>query len=255
MANGGQFSEKNFVVTGGGSGIGASVACSLAGQGAQVIIIDIDEEGAQKTADKVIAGGSLQPVIIAADVSKEKDMDRVAKILQERCTCLDSLIHCAGLLRFGNRGPQPLVDMTVEEWDAVINVNLKGTFLCNRAVLPAMIRQRNGHIINLSSTSGIQGRAFDSAYCASKHGVIGLSHSLAEEVRQYGVRVNVLLPDAVDTPMWEQNGVLRQSDAALPPERVSKLISFILALPNDTVLGDVVIKVFKTRNRKKNSMG
>ena len=110
-----------------------------------------------------------------------------------------------------------------------------------------MIKQRSGHIINISSTSGIQGRAFDAAYCASKFGVIGLSHSLVEEVGHYGIRVNVLLPDAVNTPIWDQNGPLRRPEEALPPERVAELVSFILALPKDTVLGDVVIK---TRRRK-----
>jgi NAD(P)-dependent dehydrogenase (short-subunit alcohol dehydrogenase family) len=164
---------------------------------------------------------------------------------------IDALIHCAGILRCGGRGPRPMVDLSLEEWDTVINVNLKGTFLCNRAVLPAMIRQRSGHIINLSSTSGIQGRAFDTAYCASKFGVVGLSHSLAEEMRHYGVRVNVILPDAVDTPMWEQNGPLRQPEEALPPARVAELIAFIVGMSDDTMLGDVVIKAFKTRRRKK----
>lgn len=250
MVDDGQFTGKTIVVTGGSSGIGASVTCSLMEQGAEVVIIDIDEDGARKIIGGAAAGGK-EPAIIVADISKEADMERVGAQLQECFPSIDALVHCAGLLRFEARGPQPMVDMTVEEWDAVINVNLKGTFLCNRAVLPAMIKKRSGHIINLSSTSGIQGRAFDTAYCASKFGVVGLSHSLAEEVRSYGIRVNVLLPDAVDTPMWEQNGPLRQTETALPPERVSELVCFLLAMPNDTILGDIVIKAFKTRQRKK----
>lgn len=251
MVDGGQFTGKTIVVTGGSSGIGASVACSLAEQGAEVIIIDIDEEGAQKTIARASSLKGKEPAFIAADISKEEDMQMVTTLLQERFSSLDALVHCAGLLRFEARGPQPMAEMTVEEWDAVINVNLKGTFLCNRAVLATMMKQRRGHIINLSSTSGIKGRAFDTAYCASKFGVVGLSHSLAEEVRNYGIRVNVLLPDAVDTPMWEQNGPLRQTETALPPERVSELVCFLLAMPNDTILGDIVIKAFRTRRRKK----
>lgn len=250
MADDRQFAGKTIVVTGGSSGIGSAVTCSLVELGAKVVIIDIDEDGARKTTDRVGTQGE-EPVIIVADISKEADMERVGKQLQERFPSIDALVHCAGILRFEASGPQPMVDMTVTEWDAVINVNLKGTFLCNRAVLPSMIKKRSGHIINLSSTSGIQGRAFDTAYCASKFGVVGLSHSLAEEVRNYGIRVNVLLPDAVDTPMWEQNGPLRQTETALPPERVSELVCFLLGMPNDTMLGDIVIKAFKTRQRKK----
>ena len=246
----GQFNGKNIVVTGGGSGIGASVCQLLSEQGGQLIIVDVDESKAQQTAGEIVDNGCLAPIVLAADVCNEEDMAQVSATVREQCSSLDALVHCAGILRFGDRGPRPLVDTTVEEWDALININLKGTFLCNRAVLPTMIKQRSGHIINISSTSGIQGRAFDAAYCASKFGVIGLSHSLVEEVGHYGVRVNVLLPDAVNTPMWDQNGPLRRPEEALPPERVAELVSFILAIPRGTVLGDVAIKAFKTRRRK-----
>lgn len=248
MATSNKFANKIMIVTGGGSGIGKAVCLAMASQGAQIVIVDINKVAAEATAADV-TGPS--PLVLIADIQDEARMNALAATVVESFGRIDALIHCAGILRHGGRGPRPMFDISLEEWDAVIGINLKGTFLCNRAVLGAMIRQRSGHIINLSSTSGIQGRAFDTAYCASKFGVIGLSHSLAEEMRHYGIRVNVILPDAVDTPMWDQNGPLRQPEDALPPERVAELIAFILGMPEDTVLGDVVIKAFKTRRRKK----
>jgi NAD(P)-dependent dehydrogenase (short-subunit alcohol dehydrogenase family) len=243
------FTDKIMIITGGGSGIGKAVCRKMASLGAQIIIVDINSSLAKETAAAIT--GVLPPLVLAGDVQNENQMTAIAATVTDKFGRIDALIHCAGILRYGGRGPRPMVDLSLEEWDAVININLKGTFLCNRSVLPAMIRQRSGHIINLSSTSGLHGRAFDTAYCASKFGVIGLSHSLAEEMRHYGIRVNVILPDAVDTPMWEQNGPLRQPEESLPPDRVAELIAFMIGLPDDTMLGDVVIKAFKTRRRKK----
>lgn len=237
------------IVTGGGSGIGQAVCRKMAPLGAQIIIVDHNRALAEKTAAEL--SGPRPPLIFSGDVRDEEQMTAIAATAVEQFGGIDVLVHCAGILRFGDRGPRPMADVSMEEWHAVIDINLTGTFVSNKAVLPVMIRQRKGQIINLSSTSGIQGRAFDTAYCASKFGVIGLSHSLAEEMRHYGIRVNVVLPDAVDTPMWEQNGMLRKPEDALPPERVADLIAFLVSMPEDTMLGDVVIKAFKTRRRKK----
>jgi short-subunit dehydrogenase len=118
-----------------------------------------------------------------------------------------------------------------------------------------MIRQRKGNIVNLSSVAGRQGRAHDAPYCASKFGVIGMSEALAEEVSRLGVRVQVVLPDAVRTPIWEQNGPIPCPEDALPPERVAELILTMVTLPWDSVMGSVTIAPFKTRRRKTRSEG
>jgi len=114
-----------------------------------------------------------------------------------------------------------------------------------------MMKQRAGEIINLSSTSGQKGRAMDSVYCASKFGVIGLSDSLAEEVRQYGIRVQTVLPDAVRTPLWDQNGPIGAPEYALMPERVADLILFMLQLPSDTIMENVIVSPFRSGKRKR----
>jgi NAD(P)-dependent dehydrogenase (short-subunit alcohol dehydrogenase family) len=188
-------------------------------------------------------------------VRREEDMAAMAERTLERFGRIDVLVHCAGILRGKGRPPRMLAEMSAEEWDDVIATNLRGTFLANRAVIPAMLRSRAGQIVNLSSTSGRIGRAFDSAYCASKFGVIGLSESLAEEVRSFGIKVMVVCPDAVDTPLWDQNGPIRAPENALSPERVADLIGYLVGLPPDTILQNIVVMPFATRRRKKRPAG
>jgi NAD(P)-dependent dehydrogenase (short-subunit alcohol dehydrogenase family) len=113
-----------------------------------------------------------------------------------------------------------------------------------------MLRQREGQIVNLSSTSGRRGRALDGPYCASKFGVIGLTESLAEEVRTRGIKVLAILPDAVDTPLWKQNGPVAVPKDSLAPERVADLILYVLNLPRDTILDHLTISAFRTRRYK-----
>jgi NAD(P)-dependent dehydrogenase (short-subunit alcohol dehydrogenase family) len=134
----------------------------------------------------------------------------------------------------------------------VLETNLTGTFLSNRAVLPAMISQREGDIVNVSSTSGKQGRPFDGPYSASKFGIVGLSESLAEEVAAHGVRVQTILPDAVETPLWDQNGPAALKPVnVLPAERVAEFILYLIQLPRDTYLPNPVIAPMKTRRKKR----
>jgi len=133
----------------------------------------------------------------------------------------------------------------------VLGTNLRGMFLCNRAVVSSMIQKRRGDIVNLSSVSGREGRAHDAPYCASKFGVIGMSEALAEEVRSYGVRVQLVIPDAVKTPMWDQNGPVPCPPDALPPERVADLILYMVSLPADTILLGATIAPLRARRRGK----
>jgi 3-oxoacyl-[acyl-carrier protein] reductase len=239
------------IVTGAASGIGRAASLALAEEGVTIVAADVDEQGLQHTTTEVLSRGSARSALgIRCDVRCEDDVNRlVARTLEECGGRIDALIACAGILRPRATPPKPLVDVTPEEWDAVIETNLRGMFLCNRAVLGTMITQRSGHIINLSSTSGRQGRALDAPYCASKFGVIGLSEALAEEVRPYGVRLHIILPDAVATPMWDQNGPIAAPADALRPSRVADFIVYLLRLPEDTMLVSPVIAPFKTRRR------
>jgi NAD(P)-dependent dehydrogenase (short-subunit alcohol dehydrogenase family) len=244
----GRLSGQIAVVTGAASGIGRALCLALTRQGASVAATDVDGSGIEQTLD-ALGDARERTLTLEVDVRREDAVARMASAVTERFGRIDILVACAGILRPRGCAPKPLVDIDPEEWDAVIETNLRGVFLTNRAVLPGMIARRRGQIVNLSSTSGRVGRALDSAYCASKFGVIGLSEALAEEARPYGVKVHVVLPDAVDTPMWKQNGPIAAPPDALPPERVADLIVYLLTLPDDTMLVSPVIAPFRTRRR------
>jgi NAD(P)-dependent dehydrogenase (short-subunit alcohol dehydrogenase family) len=252
----GSLAGQVAIVTGGSGGIGRASCRALARECAQVVIVDlkkeaIDEVVAEFKLSENGADQSRLPVGMPFDVTLESDMNEMVNQTLERFGKIDVLVHCAGILRGKGCSPHFLHQVSLQEWDEVVDTNLKGTFLSNRAVLSAMIRQRNGHIINFSSTSGLKGRAFDSVYCATKFGVVGLSEALAEEVRQYGIRVHVIMPDAVNTPIWDQNGPVRAPGDSLPADRVGDLVSYLAGLPGDTVLGNLVIAPFQFRRRKK----
>jgi NAD(P)-dependent dehydrogenase (short-subunit alcohol dehydrogenase family) len=250
------FDEQVVVVTGGASGIGRATCHELARRGGKIVMADLNEERIAAVIEEIQGDAPACEIMgIAANVSQEQDMEDLVHRVIDRFGSIDVLVHCAGILRAPGASPKFLHQTSVEEWNAVIDTNLRGTFLCNRAVVSAMIKQRQGQIINISSTSGLNGRPFDSVYCASKFGMIGLSESLAQEVRQYGIRVHVVLPDAVDTPIWEQNGPVQAPDDALPAERVADLIIFLSGLPEDTVLDNLIIRSFRKRRRKKKGAG
>jgi 3-oxoacyl-[acyl-carrier protein] reductase len=249
------------VVTGAGSGIGRAACAALARAGTRLVAVDLNAEGVRQTLASIdgtvpTAESGPSHVGMAADVRREEDMEAMAQRALTRFGRIDILVACAGILRPGGAGPKLVADTSVEEWEQVLETNLTGMFLSNRAVLPAMIAQRRGSIVNLSSVSGRVGRAYDACYCASKFGVIGLSESLAEEVRHYRIRVQVVLPDAVDTPLWDQNGrTLPRPTAALPPSRVAALIVFLLSLPDDAMLLCPVIAPVRGRRDRSGSWG
>jgi len=244
----GKLERQVVIVTGAASGIGRSCALSLAETGFAVAGIDIDTKGLDSLDRECAAITGAVPILTEVlNVRDPGDMGRMAEVVLSRFGRIDALIAAAGILRPPGSGPKTVVDMSLEDWDAVLDINLKGVFLSNRAVLPWMIKQHHGQIVNLSSAAGRRGAAFDSAYCASKFGIIGFTESLAEEVRQYGVRVFSVLPAAVDTPLWKQNGPIACPVDALPPSRVAELILYLLRLPEDTVLLNVQISPFRSR--------
>jgi NAD(P)-dependent dehydrogenase (short-subunit alcohol dehydrogenase family) len=242
---------KAALVTGGGSGIGRAVCHRLARAGAAVAVADHNRDRAHQVRDEIaVFATGPAPVALVADVREEADAEQLARKTVEAFSRIDFLVHSAGVLRLPGVGPRLMHQISKEECDLVIDTNLKGTFLVNRAVLPVMIRQKSGHIVNLSSTSGRIGRAFDSVYCASKFGVMGLTESLAEEMKQFGVKVSAVLPDAVATPLWDQNGPIPPPDPSLDPDRVAGVIEYLLAMPRDVSLENIVVMPFKSRRRK-----
>jgi 3-oxoacyl-[acyl-carrier protein] reductase len=241
---------KVCIITGAASGIGRACAKLISAMNTRVVLVDINRDAVEQLAGESPAGSDARPLSLCLSISSEADMSHMAEETVARFGRIDMLVACAGILRTGG-SLKTVADTPLEEWNKVLDTNLTGTFLSNRAVLPAMMSQKQGDIINISSTSGRQGRPFDSPYCASKAGIIGFSESLAEEVAAYGIRVQTVLPDAVETPLWDQNGpVALKPTHFLSPERVAEFIVYLLTLPRDTYLLNPVIAPVKTRKKK-----
>jgi NAD(P)-dependent dehydrogenase (short-subunit alcohol dehydrogenase family) len=241
---------KVAIVTGGSSGIGRAACVAFARAGAAVVAVGRSAARLEETvAEARRAGGDGAGLLsLALDVGSEEDMGRMAERVLERFGRIDILLASAGILR-GGKGPQTATELSLDGWNAIIRTNLRGTFLSNRAVLPAMLRQKSGDIINVSSTSGLRGFAYDAAYCASKFGIIGLSESLAEEVRRQGVRVMTICPGPASTAMWDQNLPVPPPEKTMPVERVTELLMYLVTLPRDTVLHNPVIVPLRSHRR------
>ncbi len=239
----GRLAGRVAVVTGGTIGIGRATCLALAREGAAVCLVGRRPERVEDALSELASLEGPTPALgLSLDARSEADMETMAARALDRFGRIDVLVAAAGILRPRGGTLKTLVHTTAEEWDEVIDINLKGVFLADRAVLPAMLRQRSGHILNVSSTSGRKAYAFDAAYCASKYGILGLTEALAEEVRQHGIRVQALLPGAIDTPMWSQNGPLRRPDYALPARRVADLALEMITLPEDARLPDPAVE-------------
>jgi len=250
----GRLSGSVAIVTGGAGGIGRSACEALAREDANLVVVDVDPSQIEETLRIVNAiGGHGERLGWVTDIRDERSVDEMVQRTLERFGRIDILVAAAGILRGKGRSPKPMAQISLDEWNDVIGTNLRGTFLTNRAVLPAMVRQRAGQILNISSTSGRKGRPFDSVYCASKFGVIGFSESLAKEVEHYGVKVHVILPDAVDTPLWKQNGPIACPPASLTPARIAQVILFLLLLPKDTLIPTPLIMPFRSGHRPMDS--
>lgn len=186
-----RFENKVAVVTGAASGIGRAVALRFAREGAQVMMGDLNMEGLEETARLAGSRTSFERL----DVTDPDACDRFVASAVDRFGGLDILCNIAGVLEM-----MALADMTPDRWSRVMAVNVNGVAFMTRAAMPHLLKTR-GNVVNLASAAGLVGVPFNSAYCASKHAVIGLTRSLALEFANAGVRINAVCPGGVDTPM------------------------------------------------------
>jgi NAD(P)-dependent dehydrogenase (short-subunit alcohol dehydrogenase family) len=193
--------EQVALVTGAASGIGRAIARRLSLEGATIVAADLDGMAVEGFIQEIIGQGG-RGLAWQMDVSDENDVDRMIQDTLEMHGRIDILVNNAGL---GTTGL--IVDHTLEDLEKSLNVNLKGTFLCSRAVAKAMIPARQGRIINIASIAGREGEEFIGGYCVSKFGVIGLTQVMAKELGRYHVTVNAVCPGYVWTPMWEKMAV------------------------------------------------
>lgn len=185
---------KVALVTGSGRGIGKAIAEKLSAYGAIVIINDVTDE-AEKTAEEIRRNGH-DSLFIKANVCSTEEVNRMVDRVVEKYNRLDILVNNAGITR-----DQLTMRMTDEDWEAVINVNMKSVFLCTRAALKYMVKQRYGRIINISSISGIVGNPGQVNYCAAKAGIIGITRTVAKEMASRNITVNAICPGFIETDM------------------------------------------------------
>lgn len=190
--------RENALVTGAASGIGRAIACRLARRGAFVALVDIDGDGLEATR-ALIEGAGGRAKCFPADVTSSSDMAAVVDAFVSECGGLDTVVSAAGIAREGF-----VHKMSEADWDRVIAVNLKGTYLAAHVSIPRMLERGGGNFVAISSDAGVQGAVGYAAYCASKHGVIGLVRCMALDYGAKGIRSNVVSPAFVDTPMADQ---------------------------------------------------
>ncbi|MFK9095017.1 SDR family NAD(P)-dependent oxidoreductase [Bacillus salipaludis] len=193
-----ELTEKVAFVSGGGRGIGRETCFLLAKHGAKVAVFSNNQSESDETANYINRELGGEAISLIGDVRKEDDINRAVQETQEKLGSIDILINNAGVMLL-----KPFHETSVEEWDFVQDVNIRGVYLCARAVVPQMREKRDGVIINLSSIWGTKGGPDRSAYIASKYAVIGFSKALGEELKPYKIRVNAVCPGPVDTKMME----------------------------------------------------
>ena len=184
------------IVTGSGQAIGRAYALRFARDGRPLVIVDLNAENAHKVAGEITAAGD-RAIAVAADITDEASCARMAQAALDAFGSIDVLVNNAAY--FSQITPKPFWELTVAEWDAAMSVNLKGTWLATRAVVPAMIARCSGSIVNISSSANFMGRPHYLHYVTTKAGIVGLTRSMAKELGEYNVRVNCLAPGGTVT--------------------------------------------------------
>ncbi len=191
--------DKIALVTGGGNGIGRAICLCLAAEGAKVVVVDLNNNEAQKVTQEIKSSGG-DALAIACDATNPDDVDMMVQKTVDEYGTADILVNNVG----GGFGTGFVSRTFIDEWDKTIEINLKSAFLCCRAVAQVMIKNKKGRIINMSSVSGRQGEPLIGAYCAAKFGVVGLTQVLAKELARFDITVNSVCPGYVFTPGWEK---------------------------------------------------
>ena len=245
---------QTAIVTGGGHGIGKAIALALAREGANVLVCGRHEETLKQTAAEIESLGR-RAFAIVTDVSQDDEVEALFRAAVREFGAVNILVNNAGVV-----GPTaPITNVTRKDWDETIAVNLTGAYLCSKAVLPAMIERRSGKIINIASVAGRMAYALRAPYAASKWGMLGLSRTLAQEVGQYNIQVNAILPgptagERMQAVIDKRARELGQSSAEVEklyvegtalkrmvdPEHIAAIVVFLASSDSDSITGQAI---------------
>lgn len=229
-------SGQSALVTGAGRGIGRAIGSALAVAGARVFLAARTTDQLESAAREIQQnGGTAVPV--PTDLSKEEDIQSLFQRISDRAGGLDILVNNAGVGFFG-----PLVEFSSSDFDRVMQVNTKATFLCCQRALRLMIPKRKGYIINISSVVGFKGYPNQAAYTASKHAVMGLTKSLAVEAQEHGIRVSAVLPGGVNTKMVADARPDLDPKILLQPEDIAHTVLYLLSLSDRAAVDQIYIR-------------
>ena len=221
------------VVTGAGRGIGRAIAVELGKLGARVVLAARSRTELEETARRIGANASVIPT----NVRKKDELQRLFEQVNTAIGPVDILVNAAGLGIFG-----PVADFKDEDFETLIETNLRGIFFTCRLVLPSMIERKRGHIINIASIAGKVGSANRAVYCASKFGVVGFTESLAEEVRQHGIRASVICPGSTDTDFSSKESSGKARERMLRPEDVAYSVRMIVTQEPNSFISEIIVR-------------
>lgn len=231
---------KTALITGAGRGIGQGIALAFARQGCDIAAAARTADEVNATVDAVRRTGRRALALIV-DVSKPRDVRGMVDATLETFGRIDILVNNAGYACF-----KPFIELSFEEWQRTIDVNLTGVFLATKAVLPSMIARKTGRIINISSVAGLKPIAEQSAYCASKHGLSGLTKVLAMELREHGIGVHAICPGGVDTRLAQEAMPDRDKTDWMTPEDIAHACLYLAGLSPRATTDEIVVRRFNS---------
>ena len=234
--------DRNALITGAAQGIGKAVAIGMAMEGANVGIADVNIEKAEITAEEIRKLG-VKSIAIKLNVSSQDEVISAFETFTKEFGRLDILVNNAGITRDGL-----LIRMKEEDWDAVLNINLKGTFLCSKEAVKIMSKQRSGKIINISSVVAFTGNPGQANYSSSKAAVIGLTKTIAREYASRGIRVNAVAPGFIQTAMTDAlpEKVKDEMKSSIPlgqfgaPDDITNAVIFLSSKESDYITGQIL---------------
>jgi NAD(P)-dependent dehydrogenase (short-subunit alcohol dehydrogenase family) len=240
--------NKVAIITGARRGMGRTHALTLAKAGAKVVVSDISQEDCEEVVEEIKKDGG-EAIAIKCDISKKAEVDKMIDETVKKWKKIDILVNNAGIVGF-----KPFLDMTEEEWDKIININLRGYFLCAQAAAKEMAKQKSGAIVNIASVAmGQVGMGFAGLthYCASKGGIVAMAEAMALDLAPYNIRVNTIAPGFIDTPMAagtkQDAKTMEATLAQIPlrrpgdPQEISNAVLFLASDASSYMTGSVMV--------------